>query len=80
MGPPHLSGLGPHVSLPESIENMRKIALHLKSLVVHLSTRPKFEQTQEACIKLCLEMMKVVDLWTAIQRQDDWLTACFTFG
>ncbi|KAI8028938.1 GDSL esterase/lipase CPRD49 [Camellia lanceoleosa] len=50
MGPPHLSGLGPHIPLPESIENMRKIALHLK----------------------------VVDLWTAIQRQGDWLTACFT--
>ncbi|CAL5322689.1 unnamed protein product [Camellia sinensis] len=27
---PHSSGLGPHVPLPEYIENMRKIALHLK--------------------------------------------------
>ncbi|CAL5322690.1 unnamed protein product [Camellia sinensis] len=45
------------------------------SLVVHLSTRPKFKKTQE----LCREMgVKVVDLWTAIQRRDDWSTACFT--
>ncbi|XVE52504.1 hypothetical protein DITRI_Ditri02bG0127300 [Diplodiscus trichospermus] len=29
---PHPSGLGPHVPLPEYIENMRKIAIHLKSL------------------------------------------------
>lgn len=33
---PHASGLGPHVPLPEYIENMRKIALHLK---VFLRTR-----------------------------------------
>ncbi|PIA32220.1 hypothetical protein AQUCO_04500072v1 [Aquilegia coerulea] len=29
---PHPSGLGPHVPLEEYIENMRKIAIHLKSL------------------------------------------------
>ncbi|KAJ6432520.1 hypothetical protein OIU84_019706 [Salix udensis] len=29
---PHSSGLGPHVPLDEYIENMRKIAIHLKSL------------------------------------------------
>lgn len=27
---PHSSGLGPHVPLQEYIENMRKIAIHLK--------------------------------------------------
>ena len=27
---PHPSGLGPHVPLPEYIDNMRKIAVHLK--------------------------------------------------
>lgn len=33
----------------------------------------------EACVELCEEMgLKVVDLWTAMQRRDDWLTACFT--
>ncbi|KAI8540100.1 hypothetical protein RHMOL_Rhmol09G0235700 [Rhododendron molle] len=35
----------------------------------------------EACVELCEEMgLKVVDLWTAMQRRDDWLTACFTDG
>ncbi|XP_057979103.1 GDSL esterase/lipase WDL1 isoform X2 [Malania oleifera] len=35
----------------------------------------------EACIELCQEMdVKVVDLWTALQKRDDWLTACFTDG
>ncbi|KAJ8764124.1 hypothetical protein K2173_005030 [Erythroxylum novogranatense] len=42
---PHSSGLGPHVPLPEYIENMRKIAVHLKNLsdttrIVFLSCPP----------------------------------------
>ncbi|PON92254.1 Lipase [Trema orientale] len=42
---PHPSGLGPHVPLLEFIENMRKIATHLKSLsdktrIIFLSTPP----------------------------------------
>ncbi|KAL7253406.1 hypothetical protein ACSBR1_007859 [Camellia fascicularis] len=105
---PHSSGLGPHVPLPEYIENMRKIALHLKSLsdttrVIFLSCPPVNEAKvqentsksfselvrtnelcrsySEACVELCREMgVKVVDLWTAIQRRDDWSTACFTDG
>uniref|UniRef100_A0A5B7A476 Putative GDSL esterase/lipase CPRD49-like isoform X1 n=1 Tax=Davidia involucrata TaxID=16924 RepID=A0A5B7A476_DAVIN len=105
---PHSSGLGPHVPLPEYIENMRKIALHLKSLsettrIIFLSCPPVNEarlrqgtsgifselvrtnelcrRYSEACIELCQEMdVKVVDLWTAIQKRDDWLTACFTDG
>lgn len=36
-------------------------------------------QYSEACIELCKEMnLKVVDLWTALQKREDWLTACFT--
>ncbi|KAK8651407.1 hypothetical protein V6N13_141008 [Hibiscus sabdariffa] len=54
---PHPSGLGPHVPLPEFIDNMRKIATHLKELDV-----------------------KVVDLFTAFQRRDNWKTDCFTDG
>ncbi|XP_052173116.1 GDSL esterase/lipase WDL1-like [Diospyros lotus] len=105
---PHPSGLGPHVPLPEYIENMRKIATHLKSLsektriifltappvneaMIHEFTGNKFDEygrTNEACqryskalIVMCHEMdIKVVDLWTAIQGCDDWLTACFTDG
>ncbi|KAK3445096.1 hypothetical protein EUGRSUZ_B02812 [Eucalyptus grandis] len=105
---PHPSGLGPHVPLPEYIENMRKIAKYLKSLsdctrVIFLSAPPineekireslsdKFQDLgrtndacrvySEACLKLCREMnIKAVDLWTAIQKRDDWATACFTDG
>ncbi|XAR50841.1 hypothetical protein NMG60_11005290 [Bertholletia excelsa] len=105
---PHPSGLGPHVPLPEYIENMRKIATHLKSLsektrVIFLGAPPvneekireftgnKFDnlgRTNENCrkyaealVELCHEMnIKSVNLWTALQKRDDWLTACFTDG
>ncbi|KAL1808988.1 hypothetical protein ACET3Z_025978 [Daucus carota] len=105
---PHSSGLGPHVPLPEYVENMRKIAIHLKSLsdttrIIFLSSPPLNEvylrenqsaalsplirtnelcrEYSEACISLCHEEgVKVIDLWTAIQQKDDWLTACFTDG
>ncbi|XP_022745942.1 GDSL esterase/lipase CPRD49-like [Durio zibethinus] len=62
---PHPSGLGPHVPLPEYIDNMKKIALHLKGLsdktrVMFLSAPPVNEEqifqtigvqgrTNEAC-------------------------------
>ncbi|KAL5203806.1 hypothetical protein ABZP36_008677 [Zizania latifolia] len=104
----HSSGLGPHVPLEEYIDNMRKIAQHLKSLcdktrVIFLSCPPLNEETlrkststalseivrtnetcrlySEACVSLCKEMgVKVVDLWNAMQKRDDWATACFTDG
>ncbi|KAE8692891.1 GDSL esterase/lipase CPRD49 [Hibiscus syriacus] len=35
----------------------------------------------EACLKLCRELgVKCVDLWTAIQQRDGWMTTCFTDG
>ncbi|KAF8397293.1 hypothetical protein HHK36_016206 [Tetracentron sinense] len=104
---PHSSGLGPHVPLPEYIENMRKIAIHLKSLsektrIIFLSCPPVNEaqlqdlsgifseivrtnescrRYSEACIDLCKEMdVKAVNLWTALQKRDDWLMSCFTDG
>ncbi|GAB4831941.1 GDSL esterase/lipase wdl1 [Ancistrocladus abbreviatus] len=105
---PHPSGLGPHVPLPEYVENIRKIANHLKGLsdttrIIFLSCPPVNEakirenrsealskvvrtnelcrRYSEACIELCKEMeIKSIDLWTAIQTRDDWLTACFTDG
>lgn len=105
---PHPSGLGPHVPLPEYVDNMRKIATHLKDLsdstrIIFLSTPPVNEarirenqskflsevvRTNELCrtysealIELCREMdIKVIDLWTAIQKREDWMTACFTDG
>ncbi|KAK9063372.1 hypothetical protein SSX86_017242 [Deinandra increscens subsp. villosa] len=132
---PHSSGLGPHVPLPEYVENMRKVATHLQGLsdttrLLFLSCPPvdevKFRETaryffmsnsflfcfiqarqskssdlscknsevfselvrtnelcriySEACVKLCNEMgIKVIDLFTAFQKHDDWLTF-FTDG
>ncbi|GMI84908.1 hypothetical protein like AT3G11210 [Hibiscus trionum] len=105
---PHPSGLGPHVPLPEFIDNMRKIAIHLKSLsdstrLIFLTCPPVDEERvnknisqylshlvrtnelcqtySEACIKLCQELdVKVVDLFTAFQRRDNWKIDCFTDG
>ncbi|VAH92556.1 unnamed protein product [Triticum turgidum subsp. durum] len=35
----------------------------------------------EACISVSKEMgIKVVDLWNAMQKREDWATACFTDG
>nr|GLL40321.1 GDSL esterase/lipase CPRD49 isoform X2 [Ipomoea trifida] len=105
---PHSSGLGPHVPLPEYIENMRKVALHLKSLsdtirIIFLSSPPvneaKVEETSssyfselvrtndlckkysDACIDLCKELgVMVVDLFTSIQKREDWENTCFIDG
>ncbi|KAE9604739.1 hypothetical protein Lal_00010951 [Lupinus albus] len=104
----HSSGLGPHVPLPEYIENMQKILLHLKNLsertrVIALSCPPVNEELirrntstvfselvrtnelcrsySEACVNLCKELdVKVVDLFNAIQKRDDWMDACFIDG
>ncbi|XP_051142450.1 GDSL esterase/lipase CPRD49 [Andrographis paniculata] len=104
----HSSGLGPHVPLPEFVENMRKIATHLKNLsdqtrIIFLSCPPVNEAKvqantsayfselvrtnelcriySEACINLCHEMdIKVIDLYSAIQKRDDWANTCFTDG
>ncbi|XP_048326446.2 GDSL esterase/lipase CPRD49 [Ziziphus jujuba] len=105
---PHSSGLGPHVPLPEYIENMRVIARHLQSLsdstrIIFLSCPPVNEekvreitseylsklvrtnelcrQYSDACVELCQEMgLKVVDLFTAFQKRDNWMNTCFTDG
>ncbi|KAK2361083.1 GDSL esterase/lipase CPRD49 [Trifolium repens] len=47
---PHPSGLGPHVPLEEYIENMRKIAIHIRSLsestrIIFLTNPPINEET-----------------------------------
>ncbi|KAF7825540.1 GDSL esterase/lipase CPRD49-like [Senna tora] len=102
---PHPSGLGQHVPLQEYIENMRNIAIHLKSLsdktrIIFLSApcineaqiaqtigelgqlRRKNESCRiysEACLKLCREInVKGIDLWSALQKRDDWRDVCFT--
>lgn len=53
-----------------------EISAALSALV---RTNELCREYSEACINLCHEVgVKVVDLWTAIQQKDDWLTACFT--
>ncbi|OMO97561.1 Lipase, GDSL [Corchorus olitorius] len=52
---PQPSGLGPHVPLPEFIDNMKKIALHLKGLsdktrVMFLSPPPVNEEQMLHCL------------------------------
>ncbi|KAK2361085.1 GDSL esterase/lipase CPRD49 [Trifolium repens] len=104
--PPHPSGLGTHVPLGEYIENLRKIAIYIKSLsqntrIVFLSCPPINEAKKsnidefgrpiktnevcriysEACLDLCREMkIKAVDMWSAIQKKDDWSNVCFIDG
>ncbi|XWS67239.1 hypothetical protein CRYUN_Cryun05aG0270300 [Craigia yunnanensis] len=74
---PHPSGLGPHVPLPEYIENMKKIAVHLKGLsdktrVIFLSAPPVNEEqivqtlgfrgrTNEACRSYCEACLKLCE-------------------
>uniref|UniRef100_A0A175YKR3 SGNH hydrolase-type esterase domain-containing protein n=1 Tax=Daucus carota subsp. sativus TaxID=79200 RepID=A0A175YKR3_DAUCS len=59
---PHPSGLGPHVPIPEYIENLKKIALHVKSLsqktrVIFLSSPPMDEAL--FCKLLCVGLDKL---------------------
>ncbi|XP_061344464.1 GDSL esterase/lipase CPRD49-like isoform X5 [Gastrolobium bilobum] len=104
---PHPSCRGQHVHLQEYIENMRKIAIHLKSLskktcIIFLSAppvneaqiygnsdplRPRLRTNEslrrysEACLELCREMnIKAIDLWSAIQKRDNWQDVCFIDG
>lgn len=39
---PHPSGLGPHVPLPEYVENMKKIAVHLKVISLEKFLSPEY--------------------------------------
>lgn len=42
-------------------------------------TNETCQRYSEACIKLCNDLeVKAIDLWTAIQKQDDWANICFT--
>ncbi|TXG50128.1 hypothetical protein EZV62_026003 [Acer yangbiense] len=64
----HSSGLGPHVPLPEYVENMRKIALHLKSLsdsirVIFLSCPPVDEvRVSQGASGIFSELVRTNDL------------------
>ncbi|KAF3448951.1 hypothetical protein FNV43_RR09938 [Rhamnella rubrinervis] len=105
---PNFDGFDFHVPLSDYVENMKKIAIHLKSLsentrIIFLTTPPVHEEQvrenfdrlgiksgrtneltrvySEACVQLCNEMgIKVINLWTAIQKAKDWRTTCFSDG
>ncbi|CAN1134383.1 GDSL esterase/lipase CPRD49 [Linum perenne] len=103
----HETGLGPHVPLPEFVDNMKKIILHLKSLsdktrLIFLTAPPVAEDLMnrsqgdfwgsirsnescrvysEATMKVCEEMgVKGIDLWTSMQKAENWKQTCFTDG
>lgn len=68
---PHRSGLGPHVPLEEYVENMRRIALHLKGLsatirIIFLSCPPvhqgKLLDTQSKTSKVLSEVVRTNEL------------------
>ncbi|CAH9113134.1 unnamed protein product [Cuscuta europaea] len=65
---PHSSGLGPHVPLPEYIENMRKVALHIKSLsdktrIIFLTCPPVNEaKVKENTSSIFSELVRSNDL------------------
>jgi hypothetical protein len=47
--------------------------------IAELRTNELCQIYSEACLKLCQEMdVKAVDLWTALQKEDGWESACFT--
>lgn len=49
--------------------------------ISRLRTNERCGRYSEALIELGREMdIKVIDLWTAIQKKDDWLSTCFTDG
>ncbi|EOY17798.1 SGNH hydrolase-type esterase domain - like 2 [Theobroma cacao] len=46
-----------------------------------IRTNELCQKYSEACVKLCQELdVKVVDLFTAFQRRDNWTADCFTDG
>ncbi|KAK6120266.1 hypothetical protein DH2020_045957 [Rehmannia glutinosa] len=78
---PHPSGLGAYVPLPEYIENMKKIYLHLKAHDNQDRTNESCRRYAEALVELCKELdIKVINLWIAIQQREDWATACLRDG
>ncbi|CAI0425384.1 unnamed protein product [Linum tenue] len=60
---PHQTGLGPHVPLPEYVDNMTKIALHLKSLsdktrVIFLTAPPVDEDLMNTTLGNVFDMVR----------------------
>lgn len=64
------------ILIPKSVFLLCKSSSIFSELV---RTNELCRRYSDACVELCQEMgLKVIDLWTAFQRRDDWVTACFT--
>lgn len=55
-------------------------SVYISEFFSHLiRTNELCQKYSEACVKLCQELdVKVVDLFTAFQRRDNWTADCFT--
>ncbi|CAN6443066.1 unnamed protein product [Victoria cruziana] len=64
---------------PVNEEKVKQLSSELLSELVR--SNEMCRRYSEACIELCREMeVEVIDLWTAIQRKDNWATTCLTDG
>ncbi|XP_031487047.1 GDSL esterase/lipase CPRD49 [Nymphaea colorata] len=64
---------------PVNEEKVKQLSSDLLSELVR--SNESCQKYSEACVELCREMeVEVIDLWTAIQRKDDWATSCLTDG
>ncbi|CAN6443067.1 unnamed protein product [Victoria cruziana] len=62
---------------PVNEEKVKQLSSELLSELVR--SNEMCRRYSEACIELCREMeVEVIDLWTAIQRKDNWATTCLT--
>ncbi|KAG4989813.1 hypothetical protein AAZX31_11G233000 [Glycine max] len=81
----HIQGLSEKIRIivlscpPVNEEKVRGNTSGIFSELVR--TNELCQSYSEACIKLCKELdVKVVDLFNALQKRDDWMNACFTDG
>lgn len=80
----HPSGLGPHVPLPEYVENMRRIATHLKNLsdatrIIFLSTPPVDEaRINQGTSEIFSELVRTNELCK--KYSDACITLCHELG
>ncbi|AQK47308.1 GDSL esterase/lipase CPRD49 isoform X2 [Zea mays] len=66
---------------PLNEEMLRKSTSSIAILSEIVRTNETCRLYSDACVALCKEMeLKVVDLWHAMQKREDWMTACFTDG
>ena len=68
------------LSCPPLNEEMLRTSTSSTILSEIVRTNETCHLYSDACVALCKEMnLKVVDLWHAMQKREDWMTACFTW-